>query len=124
MDLAPPPSLRFVLEVAADSGARFVPLAGATADANAAADGRLALLVGARADADAAANRLCAFARAFFASRAASAARCFSSAASAACCFAVAALASDAAAPNISLSNADLAAGSPESSNSNVGHSN
>ena len=120
LDLEPPPSLRFVLEDAADSGARFVPLAGATADnddASAAADGRLALLAG---SADAAANRLCAvacLASSFFLFRAASAARCFSSAASAACCFALAA-------SNMPLSNADLAAGSPESSNTNVGHSN
>ena len=93
-------------------------------DASAAADGRLALLAG---SADAAANRLCAvacLASSFFLFRAASAARCFSSAASAACCFAVADLASDAAASNMPLSNADLAAGSPESSNTNVGHSN
>jgi hypothetical protein len=62
-------------------------------------------------------------ARAFFASRVASAARCFSAAASAACCFAVAAADDALAAPNISLSNANLATGSPDS-NSNVGHSN
>ena len=100
-----PPLFFFVVVVVAESNERLLLLAG---DANASSF----------------LSNVACLARAFVCSRLASAARCFSSAASAACCFAVAALASDAAAPNISLSNADLAAGSPESSNTNVGHSN
>lgn len=116
----------------ADAGARFLPMAGSTSDADATgatSNERLPLIglaLAADAFADTAASFLSAvacLAAAFLAPRLASSARRFSSAASAACCFAVAAADAAAAAPNISRSNANLAAGSSDS-HSNGGHSN
>ena len=138
LDLEPPLALRFVSVgfCSADSVERFNPRASGSADAfvlrltgaagaadgaaNSAASGSTAAFAS-----DAAAAFLCAvasLARAFLSSRLASASFCFTAAAAAAAaaasCFAASALV----APDISSSNANMAAGST-GSNLTLGHS-